>query len=109
MDSARKCKAHTSSGVACKNWAIKGGAVCAHHGGAAPQVKQAAEARLAALVDPAITRLTRIVTSTDSDAVALAAVKDILDRAGYKRVEEIKVSTDITMRDLRQALGVNDD
>lgn len=35
-----------ASGERCPMWAIKGGTVCYHHGGAAPQVKAAAEVRL---------------------------------------------------------------
>jgi hypothetical protein len=108
MTVGRRCQAHTSAGNPCQQSAIKGGTVCFHHGGAAPQVKQAAEARLAALVDPAITRLTKIVNETEQDAVALAAVKDILDRAGYKQVEKINLTGDLTMRDLRKALGVDE-
>lgn len=60
------------------------------HGGAAPQVKAKAEERLRALVDPAIDRLEKLIKD-DSSGVALAAVKDILDRAGYGAKQRVEV------------------
>ena len=45
MDDARRCKARNRSGERCKRSAIKGGFVCASHGGRAPQVKRAAARR----------------------------------------------------------------
>lgn len=45
----RKCTSPKSNGEPCTRWAIKGGTVCPAHGGSAPQVKQAAKARAAAL------------------------------------------------------------
>lgn len=50
------------------------------HGGSAPQVKDKARARLAALVDPAIKRLGQLVVEKKDKKVALAAAKDVLDR-----------------------------
>jgi hypothetical protein len=63
--------------------------VCIVHGGGAPQVKKAAEDRIRELVDPALNRLAKLIED-DSSGVALGAVKDILDRAGYKPVERIQ-------------------
>ena len=51
MDDSRRCKA-VRQGVRCKKAAIRGGFVCATHGGAAPRVKRAAAQRLADLIDP---------------------------------------------------------
>lgn len=42
-----QCKAHTSAGRPCRRSAISGGTVCASHGGRAPQVRAAANRRLA--------------------------------------------------------------
>ena len=44
----RRCSAHRKSGQPCRNWAIRGGYVCRMHGGAAPQVRAKAAARLEA-------------------------------------------------------------
>jgi hypothetical protein len=63
---------------------ILGGTVCRMHGGAAPQVKKSAQERLTEMVDPLLTELFRIAQASDSDAVRLAAIKDALDRAGYR-------------------------
>jgi len=50
-----RCKAHSSrTGLPCKNFAIRGGVVCTMHGGAAPQVKRAAEYRLAGAATEAL-------------------------------------------------------
>lgn len=42
----RKCTATNRSGNPCGHWAVRGGTVCAAHGGLAPQVRAAAERRL---------------------------------------------------------------
>lgn len=60
------------------------------HGGSAPQVKQAAKERLAALVDPAITTLSKLLKDKYSN-VRLGAVRDVLDRAGFKAVDHIEI------------------
>ena len=85
-----QCKATSKqSGKRCKKAAIKGGAVCRSHGGAAPQVQKAARERFNDLVDPAINRLQKIIEDDKvPSASQVAAAKDILDRAGYKPVEQ---------------------
>ena len=88
----RHCLAHKSNGDPCRARPIAGGTVCRVHGGSAPQVKRAAEERIADMVDPALTQLLRIVRSGDSDAVQLAAIKDVLDRAGYKPKEKVDLN-----------------
>ena len=77
---ANRCHATARSGKRCRNLAIAGGTVCRFHGGAAPQVRAKAQERLAALVDPAIERLSKIVQDDEAKALALAAARDILDR-----------------------------
>lgn len=42
----KRCVGTTKLGERCERWAIKGATVCRRHGGAAPQVKHAAEKRL---------------------------------------------------------------
>lgn len=104
---ARRCRAHNSAGNSCAAWAVRGAVVCVKHGGAAPQVKRAARERLQALVDPAITRL-EILIQDESPGVALQAVKDVLDRAGYKAVERTE-STVLNAFTLRIDRGIDDD
>ena len=87
------CLAHSKqTGKPCKQPPIKGGTVCRYHGGAAPQVIKSARRRLNDLVDPAITALTDIIEHPlTPQVVRLAAIKDILDRAGYKSPVQVEV------------------
>ncbi len=77
------------TGQRCRQPAIPGGNVCRYHGGAAPQVQQAARLRLAALVDPALDQLATLLKDGEHPSVALSAVKDVLDRNGLKAPERI--------------------
>lgn len=97
-----RCTASSSngSGKQCAAHAIRGGTVCVTHGGRAPQVKRKAEERLEAarqemleLIEPALTRL-RTLLSAESEAVQLAAVRDLLDRVGLgaKQKAEVEVT-----------------
>jgi hypothetical protein len=82
----RQCTAKSQqSGKRCRRHAIKGGTVCATHGGRAPQVKERARIRLAALVDPAITTLAREMTTAQASSDRQRAANSILDRAGLSR------------------------
>lgn len=73
---------------------MQGATVCRMHGGSAPQVRKAAELRLAALVDPAIGELARLMKKSRVDHVRLGAVKDVLDRAGYKPSDKVEFGTE---------------
>ena len=56
--------------------------MCRYHGGAAPQVKAAAAARLRAMVDPALGVLEFAMKQKTKDLRgALQAAKEVLDRA----------------------------
>jgi hypothetical protein len=56
--------------------------VCYTHGGAAPQVRQAAALRLATLVSPAVARLEQLMKQNENLSVALSAIKEVLERNG---------------------------
>ncbi len=87
--------------------------VCHMHGGKSPQALAKAEDRLRSLVHPAISRLAQLIDSAESDAVKLAAVRDVLDRTGYKPQEKVQAEHDITITVVRKsaaaplALGVH--
>ena len=90
-----QCKAKSKgSGKRCKKNAIKGGAVCRSHGGAAPQVKLKAQERLAILVDPAIDRLKEVIEKGENIPAAVTAARDILDRTGFKATDKLEVKTE---------------
>ena len=72
-----------------------GGKVCASHGGKAPQVKAASARRvMEALVGPALIEMARIIKDPGAaDHVKLAACRDILDRTGFRPVQQLEVLT----------------
>jgi hypothetical protein len=83
----------------CGNAAMPGSNVCKFHGAAAPQTKQAARVRLAALVDPAIAKLAAAVQAKVNSRhfttqQQIAAARDILDRNGLKSKDEIVVTAE---------------
>jgi hypothetical protein len=65
----------------CKAHAIKGGFVCWHHGGKAPQVRAKAQKRMLALVEPSIIRLGALIAQDDHKPTALGAIRTVLERA----------------------------
>ncbi len=77
----------------CGNPPIPGCKVCKFHGGKAPQVEAAAHRRLLTeLVGPALTEMRDILNDDKTPAaVKLGAIKDILDRTGFKPVTQIQV------------------
>ncbi len=110
-----RCTAKANStGKNCRRRAIKGGRVCQVHGGAAPQVKRKARERFNDLVDPAINLLAVVINNDKMPAPSrVTAAKDILDRAGYKPVEQIhdvtqeseeskELRKEFTLEDLRK-------
>jgi hypothetical protein len=75
------CTAHRTNGTPCKRRPIKGGTVCASHGGRAPQVKEAARRRIEAASDRAAAAIVRLMEDPETPhAVKLAAARDLLDR-----------------------------
>ncbi len=83
------------TGKPCRRQAIAGATVCRVHGGAAPQVKEAAKLRILALVHPALATMARAVNSKrkgEPSAVEVSAAKDILDRAGLAAKDRLELS-----------------
>ena len=96
-----QCKAKSKqSKKRCRKQAINGGTVCAMHGGAAPQVKRKAKERFQELVAPAINRLEKIINDPQvSPGAAIAACRDIIDRAGHKPTEQLQVVEPVEVND----------
>jgi hypothetical protein len=90
----RRCTAHSSrTGDQCKNAAIKGGRVCRYHGGAAPHVMANAKARLQNAADAVSKELIGIALAGDSEAVKLAAIRDLLDRTIGKAPTTVEIGS----------------
>ena len=105
------CTAHNRQGQSCGRPPIPGGNVCRHHGGAAGHVKAAAERRLLAAVDPAITALVELL-GAERDSDRLRAITLILDRAGITQTQQVDVLTasflEAEIARMETELGVND-
>ena len=91
--SGQRCSAHSKVHKGqCKRPAIPGGTVCRYHGGAAPQVKQAAMERLRALQHPALDALDWLLKQRDFPSAAMSAAKDVLDRTEGKPAETVAMA-----------------
>lgn len=75
-----KCTATaTTTGEPCGNWAMRGATVCRKHGGAAPQVRRAAEVRAARMEAHATAE--RMIARAGVDADPIEHLLDSLYRA----------------------------
>ena len=90
---AETCKARNRQGRRCQRWPIKGATVCRLHGGAAPQVRQAAIERLRALQPKALLVLEDLLERDEYPTVQMAAVRDVLDRTEGKAAETVTVKS----------------
>lgn len=107
MQDPTRCTARRKSGEPCRNHAIKGSNVCRMHGGAAPQVRRAAEVRLLMASDGAVAALVSILRDSKAeDAVKVRAATAILDRAGLGPKQEIDLSVRETQHYERVLEGV---
>ena len=100
---APQCSARSQrTGKQCGAYAIRGGTTCRVHGGAAPQVKEAALRRLAQAADVLVQRLLGFALDGEvADPVALAAIRDALDRAGLNP----KTAVEIELKPYEQVLA----
>lgn len=87
-----QCTATNRQGRRCGKSPIPGGTVCRMHGGAAPQVKQAAMDRLRALQHPAVDALEWLITQRDFPSAAMSAARDVMDRTEGKPIESVAVA-----------------
>lgn len=87
------CTARTTAGNPCQRPPVSGATVCWHHGGNAPQVVAAARRRLMAASNNMAVLLMRIAEDeTTPAAVRVAAIKDVLDRAGVTVKQEVEIT-----------------
>lgn len=91
-----QCTARSkTTGKRCGKAAMLGGNVCRAHGGAAPQTRAKAQRRLQQAADVLVQRLLGLALDGDvPDAVALAAIRDALDRAGMSAKHAVEVSVE---------------
>lgn len=95
-DPSRICTARRTNGEPCRKVAIRGATVCRTHGGAAPQVKAKARARLEMAADRMAEKLLGIATDENAPyPVKLAAIRDALDRAGVTSKTAVDVEVNL--------------
>jgi hypothetical protein len=87
----RQCKGTNRAGARCRRSPIKGGAVCALHGGKAPQVVAAAKRRLLEAAEPVVAGLIEIFEDEAhvEPRDRIRAGFGILDRAGLSPNEKV--------------------
>jgi hypothetical protein len=103
---SRQCTARSGrSGQRCRKSAIRGGTVCATHGGSAPMVRLKARQRLDALVLPAIEALATAMRSGDLGAM-LRAAQLVLDRSGFPASHKVEMSPEEVDATLAAILGI---
>jgi len=88
----RRCTAHKKNGEQCRNPARRGTTVCDFHGAKAPQVKRKAQQRIEESADRMVKVLLGMALCAESESVKLAAVKDVLDRAGLGSKQALELS-----------------
>ena len=100
----RKCTAHNRAGAPCGKFAMRGQNVCRAHGGASPQAKakaermvELAELKLRGLAVLGAETLEDLVANASSEAVRLAAARDLVDRSVGKATERIHVAASIVV------------
>jgi hypothetical protein len=115
-----KCKAHTRQGRPCGNCAMKGQLVCRLHGGASPQARAAAAARLAE--QKALTEIARldvvpvgnalealqehaavVVAWRDDCAAMVSGLKDRIRFESSVRIEQLRSEVVLWERSLDRA------
>ena len=102
----RLCTAKSSrTGKPCGRWAMKGQSICATRGGRSPQaltraekMVELAELKLRGLAGPAVATLEDLVTNASSEAVRLAAARDLVDRSVGRATERIQAAAAITVK-----------
>ena len=87
-----RCTAHSArTGQPCKRPPIRGGTVCATHGGSAPQVRRAATRRIEELRPAAIQYYDWLLEQRDFPSAGLGAANAVMDRVDGRPAETMRV------------------
>lgn len=92
-----RCTATNRQGARCGKPPIPGGTVCRMHGGAAPQVKQAAMERLKAMQPKALNTIERLLEREEFPTVQLQSAKAVLEWTEGKATERVEHSGDMNV------------
>lgn len=86
----------------CRAWAIKGGSVCVKHGGQAPAVRDRANKRLLAMVEPSLIELNELVHQNEHLPTKLGAIRTVLERAAGNALGALKTEVEKDSRPIIQ-------
>jgi hypothetical protein len=96
---AQRCHARSkTTGQQCKQAVVPGATVCHYHGGAAPQVQNAARERLRALIYPALTAYEELLEQKEFPTVRFAAAREVVNHEfGKPGGEDVNVNVNVTV------------
>lgn len=100
-----RCTANSfSTGERCKKWSLRGTTVCVKHGAQLTNVREHAEAvvdaarmRIMGMADDAVDGLEDLIQVGTAPQIRLAAIKEVLDRAGLKGGPDLSVEVTHTV------------
>lgn len=88
----------TTTGERCRKWSLRGSQFCTRHGAQLPSVRAHSEAvvesarmRLMSMADNAVDGLEDLIQVGTAPQIRLAAIKEVLDRAGVKGGPDLTV------------------
>jgi len=98
---AQRCHARSkTTGQQCKQAVVPGATVCHYHGGAAPQVKEAARERLRAMIYPALAAWEELLEQKEFPTVRFSTAREIVNHEFGKPGESVSLehTGDMTFR-----------
>ena len=101
LKGAQRCHARSkTTGQQCRQAVVPGATVCHYHGGAAPQVKDAARERLCAMIHPALQAWAELLEQKEFPTVRFSTAREIVNHEFGKPAEAVTVehSGDVTFR-----------
>jgi hypothetical protein len=102
----RRCTARSKqTGQRCGHYAIRGANVCRHHGGAAPQVKEAARRRLQAMIYPALAAFEELLEQKEFPTVRFATSREVINREFGKPGEVVDVTVNVSVDQVAAAIN----
>ena len=89
---AQRCHARSkTTGQQCRQAVVPGATVCHYHGGAAPQVQEAARERLRAMIHPALQAWAELLEQTEFPTVRFSTAREVVNHEFGKPAESVSL------------------